>query len=54
MTSCRGPLSATIIGIYYLAFFAANNLVGWDRAVSARKNAEDIGPRRFLEFCGVV
>ena len=22
-------LSATIIGIYYLAFFAANNLVGW-------------------------
>ena len=22
-------LSATIIGIYYLAFFAGNNLVGW-------------------------
>jgi len=22
-------VSATIIGIYYLAFFAANNLVGW-------------------------
>jgi len=22
-------LSATIIGVYYLAFFAANNLVGW-------------------------
>ena len=22
-------LSATIIGIYYLAFFGANNLVGW-------------------------
>src|ERR1700730_12090701 len=25
----RAALSATIIGIYYLAFFAANNLVGW-------------------------
>jgi len=22
-------LSATIIGVYYLAFFAGNNLVGW-------------------------
>ena len=31
-------LSATIIGIYYLAFFAANNLVGIDWR-SSRKNA---------------
>src|SRR2546430_9772444 len=32
-------LSATIIGIYYLAFFAANNLVGWIAGIPAKMPA---------------
>src|SRR4029079_804507 len=36
-------LSATIIGIYYLAFFAANNLVGWIGGVFGKKT-----PTNFL------
>src|SRR5260370_16190132 len=32
-------LSATIIGIYYLAFFAANNLVGWIGGFFGKKPA---------------
>src|SRR2546430_11935098 len=32
-------LSATIIGIYYLAFFAGNNLVGWIAGIPAKMPA---------------
>ena len=34
-------LSATIIGIYYLAFFAANNLVGWIGGLLEKMPAAD-------------
>src|SRR2546423_5943975 len=34
-------LSATIIGVYYLAFFAGNNLVGWIGGFLGKKAATD-------------